>query len=115
MHHVLFKPKTKLSVLKLFEKKVHYQRSCWSILDLLGFGWEILIPILGKTGPKNNPLLGKTWDLEIPLLGIKWEVLIPVLGKNWHKNKPFLGKTWDLEIPLMRIEWEVSIPMLGKN
>ena len=90
-------------------------KSCWSILDLLGFGWEISIQILGKTRLKNNPLLGKTLDLEIPLLGIKWDVSIPILGKNWHKNNPLLGKTWDLEIPLLGIEWEVSIPMLGKN
>ena len=86
-----------------------------SILDLLGFGWEISIPILGKTRLKNNPLLAKIWDLEIPLLGIKWDVLIPILGKNWHKNNPLLGKTWDLEIPFLGIEWEVLIPILGKT
>ena len=75
--------------------KVDLYKSCWSILDFLGFGWEILIPILGKPGPKNNPFLGKTWDLEIPLLGIERKVSIPILRKNWPKNNPFLGKTWD--------------------
>ena len=75
--------------------KVDLYKSCWSILDLMGFGWEISIPILGKPRPKNNPFLVKTWDLEIPLLGIEWKVSIPLLGKNWPKNNPFLGKTWD--------------------
>ena len=60
MHYVLFKPKILLSVLKLFDKKmqiikVDLYKSCWSILDLMGFGWEISIPILGKPRPKNNP------------------------------------------------------------
>ena len=72
--------------------KVDLYKSCWSILDLMGFGWEISIPILGKPRPKNNPFLGKTWDLKIPLLGIEWKVSIP--GEYWEKTGPKITHSW---------------------
>ena len=53
-------------------------KSCWSILDFLGFGWEILIPILGKPGPKNNPFLGP----RNPIIGNRMESFNPNTAKK---------------------------------
>ena len=48
---------------------------------------------MGNFNPKKPLLLGRTWDLEIPLLGIKMGSFNPNTGIKLAQKYPFLGKT----------------------